>query len=96
MGAPLQDADLWRWALPESKAFHAGFCSLRLNWDANANPGIWSQLLQLSPSDVIQKACDPQNTRRLAVSALSNHTAQMAGWVCDSLALPGYHYWHAV
>ena len=54
--AYVEDADLWRWALPDSKAFHAGFISLELEWDANLNPGIWDQLLQLQPDAVIEQA----------------------------------------
>lgn len=71
----LQDADLWRWAIPESKAFHSGFCSLGLEMDANVNPGIWQQLLQLSPADVIERVSSPkkvlQNFEGLGFRVLS-------------------------
>ena len=53
--AYIEDADLWRWALPDSKAFHAGFCTLGLEMDANVNPGIWQQLLELVPAEVIKR-----------------------------------------
>jgi hypothetical protein len=49
----VQDADLWRWQLPNSKAFHAGLGSMGLEYDATKNPHIFEQLLQLTVENVV-------------------------------------------
>jgi hypothetical protein len=49
----VEDADLWRWALPDSKAFHAGLCARKMEFNCSTNPGIWDQLLALDPQAVI-------------------------------------------
>ncbi|KAL4859293.1 hypothetical protein ACK3TF_001036 [Chlorella vulgaris] len=49
----IEDADLWRWQLPHSKAFTAGLMSLCLEYDARKNPAIWDQLLALTPQKLI-------------------------------------------
>jgi hypothetical protein len=49
----VEDADLWRWALPGSKAFHAGLSARKLEYNCIINPGIWEQLLALDPDAVI-------------------------------------------
>lgn len=50
--ALVEDNDLWRHALPDSKAFAAGFADLRLECDPVKNPGVWSQMLALSTHKV--------------------------------------------
>lgn len=49
----VEDADLWRWALPGSRAFHAGLSARKLEFNCIANPGIWEELLALDPQQVI-------------------------------------------
>ncbi|GAB4821849.1 hypothetical protein N2152v2_008895 [Parachlorella kessleri] len=51
----IEDADLWRWRLPDSKAFHSGLGSLRLEYDATKNPGIFDELLAQSPESLIAR-----------------------------------------
>lgn len=51
----IEDSDLWRWALPESRAFYAGFISLQLEYDVNKNPAIFDQILALKTEAVISK-----------------------------------------
>ena len=50
----IEDGDLWRWQLPNAKAFYAGFHALKLELDANKNPAIFERLLQLSLDDRIE------------------------------------------
>ena len=50
----IEDGDLWRWQLPNAKAFYAGFHALKLELDANENPVIFERLLQLSLDDRIE------------------------------------------
>jgi hypothetical protein len=51
----IEDGDLWRWRLPDGKAFYAGLAALGLDYDANQNPGIFDTLLTLSPDMLIQR-----------------------------------------
>lgn len=51
----IEDADLWRWQLPESKAFSAGLASLQLEFDAQKNPTIFDQLLDQTPAGLIAR-----------------------------------------
>ncbi|KAF8057109.1 ccp1 [Scenedesmus sp. PABB004] len=53
MFSMVEDADLWRWALPDSEAFHAGLGDARLDYNAAANPALFDQLAALRPDDVI-------------------------------------------
>lgn len=55
----IEDADLWRWALPDSRAFHIGLGALHLDYDANANPFIFDTLLELSSADIIAHVRQP-------------------------------------
>eukprot|EP00878_Enallax_costatus_P029631 GHUV01032163.1.p1 GENE.GHUV01032163.1~~GHUV01032163.1.p1 ORF type:complete len:122 (-),score=28.32 GHUV01032163.1:834-1199(-) len=50
----VQDADLWSWKLPDSRAFHAGLAAQNLEYSALKNPQIWQQLQQLDAQKVIQ------------------------------------------
>eukprot|EP00927_Polykrikos_kofoidii_P053703 TRINITY_DN4826_c0_g1_i1.p1 TRINITY_DN4826_c0_g1~~TRINITY_DN4826_c0_g1_i1.p1 ORF type:complete len:343 (-),score=76.36 TRINITY_DN4826_c0_g1_i1:126-1154(-) len=42
-----EDGDLWRWQIPESKAFGAYLGGRKLEYDCNANPGIFDALLEI-------------------------------------------------
>jgi hypothetical protein len=66
--AYIEDSDLWRWALPGSKAFFAGFTALGLDLDARRNPAIFDQLLALTPEAVIA-AGEPELARQAAAIA---------------------------
>ena len=47
--ALVEDGDLFRHALPASLGFNAGLAELKLEYDANKNPGLWAALLALDP-----------------------------------------------
>eukprot|EP00892_Ulva_mutabilis_P006431 jgi/Ulvmu1/415/UM001_0422.1 len=49
----IEDGDLWRWRLPGAKAFYAGLKARNIEYDANKNPGVFEQLLQLQPDVLI-------------------------------------------
>lgn len=51
----VQDNDLWKHQLIQSKEFSAGFRALNLNMDYQKNTGIFGQLLQLTSADIIQE-----------------------------------------
>ncbi|KAJ7515893.1 hypothetical protein O6H91_22G033300 [Diphasiastrum complanatum] len=51
----VEDADLWRWNLPNSKAFSSGFNDINVEFNALVNSAIFDQLLALDPAKLIQK-----------------------------------------
>lgn len=40
----IEDADLWRWRLPNSKAFSSGLKDLNLEFDVTLNPSLFQQV----------------------------------------------------
>lgn len=48
----VQDADLWTWKLPGSRAFHAGLAAAGMEYDPNLNRSLWSDLLAIDPEEV--------------------------------------------
>jgi hypothetical protein len=57
--ACIEDADLWRWVLPDSRAFHVGLASMHLEYDANANPAIFSTLMALTHTAIVERVRSP-------------------------------------
>lgn len=51
----IEDADLWRWQMPQSKAFTSGLIARRLEYDVTRNPGIFSYLETIDPAQVIKE-----------------------------------------
>lgn len=49
----IEDGDLWRWSLPNSKAFSSGFKDLNLQYDVGLNPSLFHQLLSLDLESLI-------------------------------------------
>lgn len=49
----IQDIDLWKHKLPESKEFGAGFGELKLEMSHELNPNIFEQLYTLNPPELI-------------------------------------------
>ncbi|RZC70196.1 hypothetical protein C5167_033362 [Papaver somniferum] len=39
----IEDVDLWRWALPDSKAFTSGMKDLNIEYDVRLDPGLFGQ-----------------------------------------------------
>ncbi|CAJ2667200.1 unnamed protein product [Trifolium pratense] len=51
----IEDVDLWRWRLQNSKAFTSGLKDLKIEFDARINPSLFDQLLSLDLDNVISK-----------------------------------------
>ncbi|KAG4941914.1 hypothetical protein JHK87_045785 [Glycine soja] len=49
----IEDGDLWRWRLPNSKAFRSGLKDLDIEFDARKNPSLFDQLLSLDLDNII-------------------------------------------
>ncbi|XP_018492220.1 uncharacterized protein LOC108862558 [Raphanus sativus] len=51
----IEDADIWKWELPESKAFNSGIVDLGIEYDLNQNESLFQQLLSLDHESVIKR-----------------------------------------
>lgn len=51
----IEDGDLWRWRLENSKAFNSGLKDSNLEFNAQLNPSLFDQLLSLSLESVISQ-----------------------------------------
>ncbi|KAK4394913.1 hypothetical protein Sango_1645600 [Sesamum angolense] len=51
----IEDGDLWRWRLPNSKAFSSGLKDLNLEFDVILNPTLFQQLLSLKLDSVVSQ-----------------------------------------
>ncbi|KAF0933829.1 hypothetical protein E2562_019285 [Oryza meyeriana var. granulata] len=49
----IEDGDLWRWTIPNSKPFSSGLKDLDIEFDVNINRKMFDQLLELDPEKVI-------------------------------------------
>eukprot|EP01026_Neomeris_dumetosa_P060202 TRINITY_DN5667_c0_g1_i4.p1 TRINITY_DN5667_c0_g1~~TRINITY_DN5667_c0_g1_i4.p1 ORF type:complete len:229 (-),score=38.94 TRINITY_DN5667_c0_g1_i4:92-757(-) len=56
----VEDADLWRWKYPHSKAFYVGINCFGLEFDAEKNSKIFEEILALDLQQVIEKGCERQ------------------------------------
>lgn len=41
----IEDRDLWRWKLPDSKAFSSGLDDRNIEYDVNLNPSLFQQVV---------------------------------------------------
>ncbi|KAK9278107.1 hypothetical protein L1049_027665 [Liquidambar formosana] len=51
----IEDGDLWRWCLQNSKAFNSGLKDLNIEYNARLNPALFDQLLSLNLESVINQ-----------------------------------------
>lgn len=69
----VEDGDLWRWALPHSKAFSSGLKDLNIEYNFNANPSLFDQLLALDPELVITRGQETlSHKQKLIEEAVKN------------------------
>ncbi|XP_058755115.1 uncharacterized protein LOC131628277 [Vicia villosa] len=69
----IEDVDLWRWRLENSKAFSSGLKDLNIEFDARINPSLFDQLLSLDLDAVIsQGTVSLSHKQKLIDDCLSN------------------------
>ncbi|KAJ0230057.1 DHHA1 domain protein [Hirschfeldia incana] len=60
----IEDADIWKWKLPESKAFNSGIIDLGIEYDFNQNKSLFQQLLTLDHDSVINRGRESLSKKR--------------------------------
>ncbi|KAK9742851.1 hypothetical protein RND81_03G200400 [Saponaria officinalis] len=67
----IEDVDLWRWRLENSKAFSSGMKDSNIEFDFNVNPSVFKQLLALNVDDVIsQGAASLKDKQKMITEAI--------------------------
>lgn len=74
----IEDGDLWRWRLPDAKAFYAGLRAQRLEYDANQNPGIFDELLELTCKMLIDQVHSQSLVSQL--KSCQQHSHCLTAW----------------
>ncbi|KAL9234396.1 hypothetical protein vseg_009274 [Gypsophila vaccaria] len=69
----IEDADLWRWRLENSKAFSSGLKDSNIEFDFNVSPSVFNQLLALNLDDVISQGMESlKDKQKLITKALED------------------------
>ncbi|CAM6122927.1 unnamed protein product [Calypogeia fissa] len=63
----IEDADLWRWVLPDSKAFSSGLSDMSIELSALANPKVFGELLDLKAEELITKGKESLKAKQAAI-----------------------------
>ncbi|XP_010500980.1 PREDICTED: uncharacterized protein LOC104778273 isoform X2 [Camelina sativa] len=80
----IEDADIWKWELPESKAFNSGILDLKIEYDFNINQSLFQQLLSLDHETVINRGKQSlSKKRKLIHEALEQSYEIVLGGGCD-------------
>ena len=66
----VEDNDLWRHAIPDSKPFAVGFGALNLEFDYQKNPQIFDTLLSLKTPEVIESGRTLTVARNLRIEEI--------------------------
>ncbi|KAI7731485.1 hypothetical protein M8C21_016933 [Ambrosia artemisiifolia] len=64
----IEDADLWRWRLHNSKAFSSGLKDLNLEFSVTLNPLIFQQLLSLDVEHVINQGVNSLSQKQTLIN----------------------------
>ncbi|XP_062109576.1 uncharacterized protein LOC133821092 [Humulus lupulus] len=74
----IEDGDLWRWRLPNSKAFSSGFKDLNIEFNVELNPSLFDQLLSLDLEDVISKGMKSLSEKQRLIDEALNESFEIA------------------
>lgn len=64
----VEDGDLWRWALPNSKAFSSGMKDLSIEFNAISNPVVFEQLLALDFQSIISQGLESLSLKQKLIN----------------------------
>jgi nanoRNase/pAp phosphatase (c-di-AMP/oligoRNAs hydrolase) len=69
----VEDNDLWRHALPDSKAFTAGLAARNIEYDVDKNPQLFAQLASLTAPQLIAEGKGLLEARQALVRGYANN-----------------------
>ncbi|PIA63917.1 hypothetical protein AQUCO_00201322v1 [Aquilegia coerulea] len=74
----VEDIDLWKWALPNSKAFSSGMKDLNIEYDVRANPTLFEQLLALDPQSIISQGMASLSCKQKLINEVLDQSYEIA------------------
>lgn len=74
----IEDADLWKWNLRNSKAFSSGLKDLNIEFNANLNPSLFQQLLSLDLDSVIKQGLLSLSHKQRLIDEVLNQSYEIA------------------
>lgn len=74
----IEDGDLWRWRLPNSKAFNNGLKDLGFEYDVRLNPSLYQQLLSLDLESVINQGIVTLSHKQKLIDDALSHSYEIA------------------
>ncbi|KAI3895379.1 hypothetical protein MKX03_032592 [Papaver bracteatum] len=74
----IEDVDLWRWALPDSKAFTSGMKDLNIEYDVRSNPALFGKLLSLDPRLVIDQGMSSLSQKQNRIDEVLDGSYEIA------------------
>ncbi|GMY24643.1 hypothetical protein FCV25MIE_19885 [Fagus crenata] len=74
----IEDGDLWRWKLQNSKAFSSGLKDSNIEFDVNLNPSLFQQLLGLNVESVISQGLVSLSQKQKLIDDALNHSYQIS------------------
>lgn len=74
----IEDADLWRWALPFSKAFSSGLKDMNIEYNVNENSALFDQLLALDPERIIVHGQETLLHKQELIEKVLEHSYEIA------------------
>lgn len=74
----IEDADLWRWHLPNSKAFTSGLKDMNIEFDPRLNPALFQQLLSLDPESIINRGIQSLAQKQKLIDDVLDQSYQIA------------------
>ncbi|KAK9048738.1 hypothetical protein SSX86_032296 [Deinandra increscens subsp. villosa] len=74
----IEDADLWRWRLHNSKAFSSGLKDLNIEFNATLNPSLFQQLLSLDVDHVINQGMSSLSQKQSLINEVLDQSYEIA------------------
>ncbi|XP_019081860.1 uncharacterized protein LOC100240946 isoform X3 [Vitis vinifera] len=74
----VEDGDLWRWGLENSKAFSSGLNDMNLEFDVGLNPSLFDQLLSLDLETVINEGMVSLSKKQVLIDEALEQSYEIA------------------
>ncbi|GKA96754.1 hypothetical protein Tco_0818849 [Tanacetum coccineum] len=73
----IEDADLWRWRLHNSKAFSSGLKDMNIEFNEMLNPSIFQQLLSLDVEHVVNKGLSSLSQKQTLINEVLDQSYEI-------------------
>ncbi|CAM8972527.1 unnamed protein product [Rhodiola kirilowii] len=74
----IEDGDLWRWKLKDSKAFSSGLKDLSIEFNANLNPSLFKELLSLNLESIIKNGMESLSKKQKLIDGILDQSFEIS------------------